>query len=292
MSDIWMSNVTRVNESCDTCEWVMSHARSIDQSCLWTSPVTHKTWHTWHVWHEYIWYGLFTHVLLVRETWLIHTRRDMTHSYARHDSLICVTWLVHMWDMTRSYVWHDSFICVTWLIHVCDMTHSYMWHDSFKCVTWLIHMCDMTHSYARHDSFICVTWLIHICDMAHSYVWHDSFTRVTWLIHIRGMTHSYVAENIYINECQTTVLLHIFNNVRHDSFIFVTWLSHSCHRTYSYTWHDSFIRTGWRRCIGCLKLQVSFQKRVSTYRALLREMTYEDMASFVSSLLFTTCFTY
>jgi len=73
-----------------------------------------------------------------------------------HDSFICVTWLMR--DMTHSYAWHDS--CVTWLIHMCDMTrdmtHSYAWHDSY--VTWLIHMHDMTHAW--HDSFICVTWLV------------------------------------------------------------------------------------------------------------------------------------
>ena len=107
-----------------------------------------------------------------------------------------------MCDMTHSYVRHDSFICVTWLIHVCDMTHSYVWHDSSfeMCVTWLncwyvwynlcvdtcdIRMCDMTtHSYVGHDLFICGAWLIYMCDMTHSYVWHDSFICVTWLIHV------------------------------------------------------------------------------------------------------------
>jgi len=38
-------------------------------------------------------------------------------------------------------------------------------------------------------------------------------------------------------------------------------------------------RTGWRRLIGCLKLQVIFRKSASNYRALLRKMTYEDKAS-------------
>jgi len=38
-------------------------------------------------------------------------------------------------------------------------------------------------------------------------------------------------------------------------------------------------RTGWRRPIGCLKLQVIFRKRATNYRALFREMTYKDKAS-------------
>jgi len=67
-------------------------------------------------------------------------------------SFICATWLVHKWDMTHtyargmthSYAWHDSFVCVTWLICMRDMTHSYAWHDSFVCVTWLIRMRDLT----------------------------------------------------------------------------------------------------------------------------------------------------
>ena len=56
-----------------------------------------------------------------------------------------------MRDMTHSYAWHDSFICVTWLNHTCDMTHLYAWlthlhaWNSFICVTWLMHTCDMTH---------------------------------------------------------------------------------------------------------------------------------------------------
>jgi len=65
---------------------------------------------------------------------------DMTHSYVRHYSSICVTWLIHMCDMTHPYAWHDSSIGVTWLIHMCDMTHSYVWRISFLC----------THSYVRH----------------------------------------------------------------------------------------------------------------------------------------------
>ena len=55
-------------------------------------------------------------------------------------------------DMPPSYMLHDSIICVTWLIHVCHMTYFYIWHDSFirvanlfLYVTWFVHMCDVTH---------------------------------------------------------------------------------------------------------------------------------------------------
>ena len=41
--------------------------------------------------------------------------------------------------------------------------------------------------------------------------------------------------------------------------------------------------TGWRRPIGCLKMQVIFRKRATNYRALLRKMTYKDKASYESS---------
>ena len=34
--------------------------------------------------------------------------------------------------------------------------------------------------------------------------------------------------------------------------------------------------TGWRRLIGCLKLQVIFRKRATNYRALWRKMTHEQ----------------
>jgi len=50
---------------------------------------------------------------------------------------------------------------------------------------------------------------------------------------------------------------------------------------------DTYTGTGWRRLIGCLKLQVTFRKRASNYRALLRKMTCEDKASYYSTPLCT-----
>jgi len=46
--------------------------------------------------------------------------------------------------------------------------------------------------------------------------------------------------------------------------------------------------TGWRRPIGCLKLQVIFRKRATNSRALMLKMTYQDMASYESSPPCTT----
>jgi len=42
--------------------------------------------------------------------------------------------------------------------------------------------------------------------------------------------------------------------------------------------------TEWPRCIASFVWQVSFHKRAINYRVLLREMTYEDMASYASLL--------
>jgi len=41
--------------------------------------------------------------------------------------------------------------------------------------------------------------------------------------------------------------------------------------------------TGWRRCIRSLKLQISFRKRTTNYRAVLREMTSKDKVSYDST---------
>ena len=51
-------------------------------------------------------------------------------------------------------------------------------------------------------------------------------------------------------------------------------LRHSMHLTY---------HTRWQRCIKCLKLQGSFRKRATNYRALLRKMTSKQKASDASS---------
>ena len=41
--------------------------------------------------------------------------------------------------------------------------------------------------------------------------------------------------------------------------------------------------TEWRRCMGCFKLQVSFCRRATNYRALLRKMTGKEKSCYASS---------
>ena len=108
----------------------------------------------------------------------------MVHSHVKHDSFICVTWLIHMCDMTHPYVWHDSFTYLTYtiLVYEFNMTHLRVWLDVFIFVTWLIHGFDRTISYVWHDSFTCVTWPIQMYDMTYCNMYHD--------ISIRDMTQT------------------------------------------------------------------------------------------------------
>ena len=106
----------------------------------------------------------------------------MTHSYMRHVSFVCVTWLIHMCDMTHTCVWHDSFMYVTWLIHMFGKyfaSHSFSSNET-SYMTRPFHICNMTYSCVWHISFI--------CDMPHLNVWHDLFICVTWLIRFYDVT--------------------------------------------------------------------------------------------------------
>ena len=171
----------------------------------------------------------------------------MTGVYVRHDSFICVKWLVHMCDMTNSCmrhvacicVTHDSFICVTHDSFIC------VTHDSFICVTHDSFIC------VTHDSFICVACLIHTCDMTLSYVWHDSFIRVTWLITTASVTcRMHMFDTWLIHMCDVTYLyvLNSFICVTWRMHMCDTWLIHTCVLTHSYVWYacHSYV---WLVCI-------------------------------------------
>jgi len=82
-------------------------------------------------------------------------------------------------------------------------------------------------------------------------------------IHIHIHTYIYVCMYTYIYTC-----IHLLRRIQGDLY-----------------------STGWRRPMGCLKLLVIFCKRATSYRALLRKMTYKDKA-FHASTPPCTCFRY
>ena len=135
----------------------------------------------------------------------------MTHWCMWHDPLICVTWVIHIWNtfpvnkgskrlasrliqmyaMTDWYVWHNI-----WYLR---MTH---WHDSFKYGISAQSMREQQGSCAEHSrgecrvSSICMPWLIDMYAMTHWYLCHDSLICahdllicVTWLFDIGDKTH-------------------------------------------------------------------------------------------------------
>ena len=121
---------TCMNHMCDTCVTWLIHMRVVT--------------------HAYVWHDPFICV-----TWLI-LMCGMTHddSCPTYEWIMSHTWksrathtnaLIRMCDMTHSYAWHDSFVCVTWLVHMCNMTHSYVTvvlqgHMNEKCHIWMSHV--------------------------------------------------------------------------------------------------------------------------------------------------------
>jgi len=183
---IWMHHVTWLFYEC------ISHEPPMNASCYNDTHLNASC----NLMHSYVCRDSFTCVI-----WLIHvrdmTRMNLVPSQLDHISakVLCVTCLFLMWrdsfpcSMTHPYVCHDSLICLTWLIHTRDMTHLFMWHDSYEAGALPTRpcqgvVCDMTrldiyskksHSHLQwKNSFF--------CNMTHSYVWNDSFIRVIWLI--------------------------------------------------------------------------------------------------------------
>jgi len=99
--------------------------------------------------------------------------------------------------------------------------------------------------------------------------WQRVDTRIQYAC-IYTCVYVYICVYIYI---YTYICIYIYIYV----YIYI------CIYTYMYIYMHRFPNlsierggsssTMWRRCIGCLKLQVSFRKRAFNYRALCRKMT-------------------
>jgi len=225
---------------------------------------------------------------------------------------MCATWLIHMCDMTqvlrraRVSVALFCFIRVAWFMRMRDMTESYLCHDSSVFVTWLRHICDMTQ--VQHRAHVSVAVLFRMCGMTHTHVWQD------WC----DMTHPYIWHMTWLRCCITReqALPSFVSYVCYDLFVCVSWLMCMCDVTHQYMWHDSGAASRARKrrpptsrllsgelhvsastmslsmsvcereCAKthrCLIWQVIYRKRATNCRALLRKITYTNMASYRSS---------
>ena len=190
-----MSHVTRMNESCHTYEWVMSH--------VWMSHVTrmNESCHTYEWVMSHVWMSHVTHIQMSR----------------RHK------WV--MWDMTHSYVWHDSFIwCqddtnewVIWHTWMCDFSCTWMRHVTqinafcaFDIYEWVMsHMLAMSRmlsspvtrmneSYHMNARVMSHVWMRHVTyihaaytnESCHRYEWVITYEWVISRVHARDMSHT------------------------------------------------------------------------------------------------------
>jgi len=117
---MWMSHVTHMNESCHTCERVMSH--------IWFSHGTRDPWHvmqfffyntpvTSHdIWHEWV----MSHVWMSHLTYTNQSRHTMPCAFSKTRTAS------HMW---ASHVTHLNETCSTY-----EQVIPHIWKSHFTCV--------------------------------------------------------------------------------------------------------------------------------------------------------------
>jgi len=208
--------------------------------------------HTCDETHSNVWYGCM---------WAF-CANHATHLCVGCDTLLSMTWRIHICDMTHSCVWNEAFLYVTWPIPMCYMTHSHTWLDVFFAYgmthsdvfndPYMEGSCtrNISDSHMWQDSFLCVPWMyvsiLRVCvirvNLMRSRI-HG--TLVTWIISMRDMTHSFVWHGSLLGVAELTRVAEC------DVMWRVGWLFHKCGRTrwklihiWSMThllvWHDPF----------------------------------------------------
>ena len=156
-----------------------------------------------------VWKGLFERdqrdILTVPPR--LFERRGRTHSYLWHDSCICATWLIHMYDMTLWETWgaERSFSTFQWvklrINESCHIRMSHVTHLNESCHTYEWVMSQIWMSHGTHMNELChlYEWvLLHIW-MSHVTRIHESCYTYTWII-----SHTWMIHVTYTNEsCHT-----------------------------------------------------------------------------------------
>jgi len=121
--------------------------------------------------------------------------------------------------------------------------------------------------------YICIKiyTCIYVCIHIYMYVYICIYMCICMYINTYICIHIYIYKYIYIH-----TYMYIYTCVYLYVYMYL------CIYMYVYIYIYEFL-TGWRRPIGCLKLQVIFRKRATNYRTFLRKMTHKDKASYGSS---------
>jgi len=177
MSNISMSHVTHINESCHTYQWVVSH--------IWTSHITHShgSCHTKS--------RLMSHMKSrdSRDRSCGPQKREISN-VARNEpsewvvSHICMSHVPHMNESCHLYEWVMSHIRTSHATYMCVKKGSYHMHEEAKSHICESHKCE-SHMCESHicESHICESHICdsNICDLAMTHI-YDS--------HICDMKHS------------------------------------------------------------------------------------------------------
>ena len=131
MSHVWMSHVTRGNESCHTYEWAMRH--------IWMSHVTHrnKSRHTYHTHDVHVRGQKILHIVRMSCSWHIY----MDASFQTYESTNAEN------RLSESYHTSECVMSHGWMRHVTLMNESGRMH---KYVTSQIGMRHVTNMMCRH----------------------------------------------------------------------------------------------------------------------------------------------
>ena len=145
-----MSHIARMNESCHTYEWVMTHT---DQDC--GMPINSRRAHTHTHTHTHTHAG-FIYEWVMSHIWMgmSRARMRMSHIWMSHVTYMLHTWIhhhmnesCHTYECVMSYIWirHDineschTYECViTWMSHVTRMNASL--HEWVMSHVWMRHV--------------------------------------------------------------------------------------------------------------------------------------------------------
>jgi len=161
LSHVWMSHVTRMNESCHTYERVMSY--------VWMSRATHmnESCRTYEWFMSHIWMTHVTHECFMPHTWMIQVTH-MNESCRTYEWVMPHVWMsqaARMNESCRTYEWVMPHV---WMSHAARMNESCCTYEEDSYVDAYLHLCGFicrfTSSYLKKNE----------CIFRHSIFRHES----------------------------------------------------------------------------------------------------------------------